>query len=124
MSLSRWRAVIFDLDDTLYPERSYVLSGFRAVARWIETQTGARAAEVYQSLHGLCCQGVRGNTFDRWLAMQGLSPDLAHEMVDVYRAHRPEIDLFPGVRRTLQRLQPAARLGLLTDGYREVQQAK
>ena len=29
------KAVIFDLDDTLFPERTYVLSGFRAVGDWI-----------------------------------------------------------------------------------------
>jgi len=28
----RWRAVVLDLDDTLYPEAAYVRSGFRAVA--------------------------------------------------------------------------------------------
>jgi putative hydrolase of the HAD superfamily len=122
--VSRWRAVIFDLDDTLYSERSYVLSGFRAVARWIEARTGSPAAEVYQSLHALFCQGVRGDTFDRWLAAKGLPPDLTPTMVDVYRTHRPEIDLFPGVRATLQGLRPVARLGLVSDGPRTMQRAK
>jgi putative hydrolase of the HAD superfamily len=122
--VNRWRAVIFDLDDTLYPERSYVLSGFRAVARWMEGRTGSPAAEVYGSLRALFCQGVRGDTFDRWLAAQGLPACLAHEMVGVYRAHRPEIDLLAGVRETLEALQPAARLGLLSDGPRTAQRAK
>ena len=31
--MSGLHAIIFDLDDTLYPERDYVLSGFRAVAQ-------------------------------------------------------------------------------------------
>jgi putative hydrolase of the HAD superfamily len=32
--------LIFDLDDTLYPEISYVESGFRAVSAFLETQFG------------------------------------------------------------------------------------
>jgi putative hydrolase of the HAD superfamily len=122
--VTRWRAVIFDLDDTLYPERTYVLSGYRAVAAWVEARTGCPAANVYASLRGLFCRGVRGDTFDRWLVEQDLPHALAPGMVDVYRAHRPEIDLFPGVRQTLDGLRPATRLGLLSDGHHAVQRAK
>ncbi len=34
------RAVIFDLDDTLYPEPSYVFSGYRAVAKPFARNSG------------------------------------------------------------------------------------
>ena len=40
MILSSYEAIIFDLDDTLYPERAYVLSGFHAVAVWGKTHLG------------------------------------------------------------------------------------
>src|SRR4030066_168009 len=39
-----WRAIGFDLDDTLYPERAFVLSGFGAVAGWIEAAVGLPGA--------------------------------------------------------------------------------
>ena len=29
------RTVVFDLDDTLFPEREFVLSGFAAVDAWL-----------------------------------------------------------------------------------------
>ena len=32
---TRRRAIVFDLDDTLYPERRFVESAYRAVATWI-----------------------------------------------------------------------------------------
>ena len=38
--MSRLEAVVFDLDDTLYPEADYVLSGFQAVADWAEVHLG------------------------------------------------------------------------------------
>ena len=36
------RAVIFDLDDTLYLEQSFVYSGYRAVAEAFRTPFGLR----------------------------------------------------------------------------------
>lgn len=118
----RWQAVIFDLDDTLYPERSFVLSGFRAVAAWL-TETQA-VADGYAELAALYESGVRGDTFDRWLAGRGLPASLAPQMVQVYRAHRPAIRPFPGVPDLLARLLPRCRLGLISDGYLAVQQGK
>ena len=88
-----------------------MLSSFRAVAGWVEARTGCPAAEVYASLRAL-------------FAERDLPPHLACEMVNVYRDHRPEIDLFPGVRQTLQGLRPVARPGLLSDGPRAVHRAK
>ena len=35
-ALKNVRLIAFDLDDTLYPELSFVESGFRAVARAVE----------------------------------------------------------------------------------------
>jgi putative hydrolase of the HAD superfamily len=34
------RVVVFDLDDTLFPGRQYVLSGFRAVDAWVRDAKG------------------------------------------------------------------------------------
>ena len=50
-------AVIFDLDDTLFPEREYAFSGFRAVARAFSHVLGevesatARMRELFDSQH-------------------------------------------------------------------------
>lgn len=32
------KVVVFDLDDTLFPEHEFVLSGFRVVSNWVTTQ--------------------------------------------------------------------------------------
>ena len=34
------RAVVFDIDDTLYLERDYVRSGFTAAGAWARTELG------------------------------------------------------------------------------------
>lgn len=121
------RALIIDLDDTLYDERSYVLSGFSAVAADIarrhphldpDALFAAMQAEL--DAHG------RGRVFDRALAQAGLAPDrgMVAELVQSYRAHEPTIALWPGVAETLADLARDHRLAILTDGLPLMQRRK
>ena len=119
------RAIIFDLDDTLYPERAYVRSGFSAVAAWAQDRLGLPASEVFGQLDALFRGGTRGHTFDRWLADQGIADHgLVEKMVEVYRKHPPSILPYPDAPGLLGRLRAKYRLGLLSDGYEEVQRGK
>lgn len=130
--MPRWNAgeldaLIFDMDDTLYPEREYVLSGFRAVAAWAEDNLGIPATTGEGELRGLFEAGVRGDTFNRWVSAHGLAGQeaaLIPRLVAVYREHEPEITPFPGVRTTLAKCRRHYRLGLVSDGYLAVQRGK
>lgn len=119
------KAVIFDLDDTLYPERSYALSGFAAVARWAEAQFGVPRQQGYAELKQLFEAGVRGDTFNRWLAQRALAEDdWVAAMVHEYREHTPTLEPYPEAAPLLERLQADYRLALVTQGYRPGQQRK
>jgi len=123
--VSRWRAIIFDLDDTLYPERDYVLSGFRAVAEWAKEHLGISALQGFAELRSLFDSGVRGDTFDRWLRGRGLRPEgFVPKLVEVYREHNPILTPFAEVPALLERLGRVYSLGLVSDGYLSVQQRK
>lgn len=122
--MSAWRGIVFDLDDTLYPERDYVLSGFRAVAAWASHHLGLPAEQGFSELRSLFERGVRGDTFDRWLGAHGLAPYLAKQLVSVYREHQPVLVPFAGVADLLDALGEKHSLGLLTDGYLAVQRRK
>ncbi len=125
MHVTKWRAIVFDLDDTLYAERQYVISGMRAVADWAHRELGLSARRSFAELRALFHAGVRGDTFDRWLASHGLNHHgRVAAIVQVYRAHRPRITLRDGVRRLLERLRRTHRLGLVTDGPLAVQRQK
>ena len=50
MPMSEWRAVIFDLDDTLYPEEQFVLGGLQAVSRAVEGELGISQQTVWEEL--------------------------------------------------------------------------
>jgi putative hydrolase of the HAD superfamily len=120
----RTRAVVFDLDDTLYPESAYVRSGFRAVAQAAARLYGVPAAEAYRELEQLFREGVRGDTFDRWLYVRGITADV-NELVAAYRSHTPTIEPFEEVPGLLADLRERGfRLGLLSDGEPEIQYGK
>ena len=123
-SVKKWRAVVFDLDDTLYPERQYVLSGFAAVAAWVSCELGIASNTVYQELAALFFEGVRGDTFDRWVGRRALPATLVPELVKVYRQHTPALSAFPGIPDLVGRLRRRCLLGIVTDGYLEVQKKK
>jgi putative hydrolase of the HAD superfamily len=120
----RTRAVVFDLDDTLYPEAAYVRSGFRAVAQAAARLYGVPAAEAYRELEQLFREGARGDTFDRWLYVRGITADV-NELVAVYRSHSPTIEPFEEAPGLLAGLRARGfRLGLLSDGEPEIQYGK
>jgi len=120
-----WQAVVFDLDDSLYPEWQYVASGMCAVAAWIEETLRFPRARSLQELCVLSETSERGQTFNRWTEIHGLDPRVwVLRMVQVYRCHPPQIRPYPEVTAVLQRLAACCRLGLVSDGYRETQRQK
>ncbi len=126
-SVNKWRAVVFDLDDTLYPESDYVLSGFRAVATWAAEHLGIPQEIGYESLEGLFRSACRGNTFDRWLALHHVAAGstMIAELTGIYRDHQPTgLTAFPEVRDVLTQLKRNVSLGIVSDGYLAVQQRK
>jgi putative hydrolase of the HAD superfamily len=124
-TLSEFRVLLFDLDDTLYPERSFVISGFHAVGAWLSSHLGLPADEVAEAFLSLHDGGARGDTFDRWLQNKGLDAGTyLDQLVNVYRRHMPSIKPFDAVPDLLQRFRASRRLGLVTDGFYEVQSHK
>lgn len=125
--MTRLHAVIFDLDDTLYPERSYVLSGFHAVATWAEQALSIPKEKTAGDLAAMYRQGVRGHTFEVWLDQQGVDgqrDELIERMVSAYREHQPELTPFDGIPALLGDVGRRCKLGLISDGYLVVQQRK
>jgi putative hydrolase of the HAD superfamily len=122
--MNHWKAIVFDLDDTLYPEREYVRSGFRAVGEWAEQRLGFSQAIVRAELQALFDAEFRGDTFQWWLGEQGLPDSLLEEMVQAFRGHTPRIALYPDAERILEGWKPNCLFGLVTEGRRDNQQAK
>jgi putative hydrolase of the HAD superfamily len=117
------KAVIFDLDDTLYPERAYAQSGFAAVAQ-AYAQLGS-ADTVLAEMIELLDSPFRSTLFDELLRRKGKTDsELLKGMIKTYRTHAPTLQLFPDAAAALSRLRSSFRFGLISDGRREGQRAK
>ncbi|NLM97161.1 MAG: HAD-IA family hydrolase [Halanaerobiaceae bacterium] len=118
------KAVIFDLDDTLYYELDYVKSGFRAVSRYISSKYGVSEEEFYQlQLDILEMEGL-GKVFDLTLENFSLPLDEVERMLAVYRSHIPEgIQLYEDAEYILKKLkrEKKYKTGIITDGNSLVQ---
>ena len=125
IELAGIRAVVFDLDDTLYPERSYAFSGFDAVAGWLQKryscgfEPAGRMRELFDTVH-------RPRVFNQILSELGIdpTPELVQGMVGIYRTHRPRISLFQDAEEALARWSGRFRLGMISDGPLVSQQSK
>lgn len=117
--------LIFDLDDTLYEELTYVESGFRAVARYGSEIFGLEYAVSYQVLTEILRKHGRGKIFDRWLDLYRLTTrERVKKCVQIYRQHLPDIHLYPEAREVLSKFSRTNSLFLVTDGNKLVQSRK
>jgi len=109
------KGVIFDLDDTLYSEKEYVRSGYKAVSDylgggyeemlWSFFEAGKPAID--ELLKELNCDGEKD------------------KVLSVYRSHKPDIHLFPGVAEMICDLKSrGVKVGIITDGRPEGQRNK
>ena len=120
------KGVVFDLDDTLYPQHEFKRSGFRAVGAWLEERQLALGSTVIAVLEDIMRRSgpSQPRMFDQAVNMLGLPGLEVAELGTVFRRHRPSIALYPGVSQMLRRLRTNMQLGLLTDGLASVQRNK
>ena len=121
-------AVLFDLDDTLYPEHAFVDGGFQAVGQLLAGPSGRSAAWLVERLWALHDRDGRGRLFDALvaeLALDDADGALAAACVLAYRTHVVRLEPFPGVTELLDDLRRrGVRTGVVSDGYGAVQARK
>ncbi|MGX9220807.1 HAD family hydrolase [Massilia varians] len=112
---------MLDLDDTLYNEMEYVLSGIRAVTAQINA--------IYDStLSTELVDAYQGGNRDVWgyaCSVLGLPMQTKESFLWMYRLHAPTIALRPEIAAWLDRLKKAAvKVAILTDGRSVSQRLK
>ena len=123
----RLEAVLFDLDDTLYPERQYVDGGFRAVAAFLGPRFGRAEPELVARLWELHRRDGRGRLFDTLVGELGAGgdADLVLACLLVYRTWPARLEPFPGAVTVIGGLRASGiRTGLVSDGHAAVQRRK
>lgn len=118
--------VAFDLDDTIYKERDFVLSGYRAVARQLAAVNSA--FDYDEMVHVMTTAPL--NPFDsleEYITNRTVQQSLKHDfdipwMVAAYRNHVPDIAAPEAIEVMKRLIDDGYRLALITDG-REVTQS-
>lgn len=118
------RAMVFDMDDTLYEEKEYVKSGFKTLDEWVIQKfefTG-----FYETALDLFNSGERKFLFNKTLERLNLEYDdtLIKYMVDQYRSHEPDIHLIEDAEWVIENVRNTVRIGLISDGYLVAQEKK
>ncbi len=115
--------IVFDLDDTLYDETTYVKSGFKAVAAFLAEKSGLPEKKLFSQLMEELKNG-RGSIFDSVLKQHNIySKALIKKCIVVYRFHKPKISLSESGKKCLDRLKKYP-LYIVTDGNKIVQHNK
>ncbi len=121
------QAAVFDIDDTLYPERAFVRSGYNAVGEHLAKLSTSGSEPLADWLWQRFLAGQTARAFDDLNDEFNLGLDSAGiaELVAVYRFHRPGISPFAGIAAVLEKLKSAGvPLGIVSDGPARMQRNK
>jgi len=125
------KAVIFDMDDTLFLEKDYVLSGFNKISIFLEDEFNINSKDSYFFLENRFFTCGRENIFDHLLVkyaeeLKSISTNnLIKEMVAVYRSHIPNILLDHTTTFILNKLkEKKIKTAIVTDGLPSMQKNK
>ena len=117
------KVIIFDLDNTLYPEQTYVESGFKAVARYLSEKYDCNFDVLFSRIMDIFKEDGRGKVFDKLVNDLNFNENVS-TLVYIYRYHFPDISLYSESLPILDDLKKDYKLALITDGRSFVQKRK
>lgn len=116
--------LVFDLDDTLFDETTYVKSGFEAVAQYLSIKNQLDFNTILEVMNSVLEKKGRGHVFDDTLIKFNLyTKKEVRKCLSVYRLHEPKIELWPEAKSCLERFKDYP-LYIVTDGNKIVQHKK
>ena len=115
--------IVFDLDEVLYDEKTYVISGFRAVSEFLEKDEAIPKKIIFEYLKRRlknCRERILNDLLDNFRIY---SQKNLKKCISVYRTHTPKIKLYSDAKDCLKRLKNYP-LYIVTDGNKIVQKNK
>lgn len=116
--------LLFDLDDTLYPEIAYIRSAFWEAAGFLAGRGVGSPHEILCLLEHIHWEVDRDRVFQHAARRLGFPEEWIPQLVRMVRAHCPTLHLPTETRHALTALCRRYRVGIVTDGHREVQRRK
>jgi putative hydrolase of the HAD superfamily len=118
------RALVFDLDDTLYPERRFALSGYAAVSAHVAARYDVSRSRAFGLLRRELVAGRRAQSFQVLADRLHLPETIVFEWRDIYRDHEPQLRLPAATRAVLSAARASWKLAVLTNGIPAIQRRK
>lgn len=117
--------IIFDLDETLYQEKNFVISGFFEVSDFLFEKLCLNKKKTIHYLLETFNKYGRKKIFDKLLKEKNVyNKSLLKKVISKYRAHKPNISLTAINHKFLKKLSNKYNLYLVTDGNKIVQRNK
>jgi len=114
--------IIFDLDETLYNETTFVRSGFLSVSSYISMKFKLKKKIIFQKLQHFLKVYGRGKVFD-YLCEDLKIKCSVKKLINVYRSHNPKISIRKDSKYILNYLSNFNKY-IITDGKYSVQKKK
>lgn len=124
--LDPYTLFLVDMDDTLFDERDFVMSGFKAVAEHV-VPWGIESETAFDYLQRRFDSVGRDHIFNHLLTTHAgeARAERVDELVQVYRNHTPQLSLYPGAASVLDAMRAGGgRVVVVTDGLATVQERK
>lgn len=125
--MQKIKSIIFDLDDTLYPQLEYTRHCLHATVNYISDISGENKGVIKDKLdevlekNGIEYKFIFNDLFKE-INFAGMSH--LKEILELFWACKPEIKVFDGVLDVLTQLKKQYRLVILTDGHVHIQEQK
>lgn len=125
------KAIIFDMDDTLFFEKDYVFSGFKEISIYLNSKFGLNEEASYSFLKERFMKHGRKKIFN-YLIDKNFEKFkttniniLIKDLVEIYRNHKPAIKLNPIIINVLKKVRKKKfKIIIATDGLAIMQKNK
>ncbi len=117
--------LIFDLDDTLYEEITFVRSGFYKVAEYALKEWGIPLNSSIHEMNNILVNKGRGKIFNEWLSTNNkYNKRNLKKCISLYRSHIPDIKVCKSAEYILNKYHKKYSMYIVTDGNKLVQYNK
>lgn len=116
--------LIFDLDDTIYPEYTYNLACYKAASEQLKQDYGV---DSYTIIENLFSQRIYTGLFEKVSEYFNLNLTeyyIFNSLVKTYRGHIPTLKPYHGFIKNIDLLREKYSLSIITDGNKEIQRKK
>lgn len=114
------KAVIFDLDDTIYNEREFVNEGFKEVCMFLSQKYKVEKEVLFRETEEILNSFGRGKIFNILQQKYTFKEDI-NKLVEIYRSVKPTLSLYDDAKEVLSYFKNKVKIGIITDGKASVQ---